>query len=151
MDRARAVGEPDYILAPPEAEVQPLQVTRDSLALVIARLLWNGRVRLRNATLAALLITLVIVILLPNRYEAVVQLMPPDSTNNSSMAMLQALSSRAGVGASLAGNLLGTNSTGDQFIAILRSRTVEDRLIGNHWISQTRLQARVDRLLGTGP
>jgi uncharacterized protein involved in exopolysaccharide biosynthesis len=129
MDRARAVGEPDYILVPPEAELQPLRVTRDSLALVIARLLWNGRVQLRNATLAALLITLVIVILLPNRYEAVVQLMPPDSTNNSSMAMLQALSSKAGAGAGLASSLLGTNSTGDQFIAILRSRTVEDRLI----------------------
>ncbi len=32
-----------------------------------------------------------------------------------------------------------------------RGGTVEDRLIGNHWLSQARLQARVDRLLGNGP
>jgi capsule polysaccharide export protein KpsE/RkpR len=55
--------------------------------------------------------------------------MPPDTANTSGMAMLQVLSSKAGIGSGLASSLLGVNGSGAQFIAILRSRTVEDRLI----------------------
>ncbi len=47
------------------------------------------------------------------------------------MAMMAALAGKAGTGlSSLAGDLLGMKNSGDLFIDILRSRTVEDRLIG---------------------
>ena len=56
--------------------------------------------------------------------------MPPDGQSNSGMAMLGALMAKTsgGLGA-VAGDLLGVKSSGALFIGILRSRTVEDRLI----------------------
>jgi len=92
-------------------------------------LLWDKRNTVRRATLAGLAVGAMIAVLTPNRYQATVQLMPPDTASSSSVAMLQALSSKAGVGASIAGDLLGMGSSGDLFLGILRSRTVEDRLI----------------------
>jgi capsule polysaccharide export protein KpsE/RkpR len=56
--------------------------------------------------------------------------MPPDSQSNSGMAMLAAMASKTGSGlGAFAGDLLGMKSSGALFIGILRSRTVEDRLI----------------------
>jgi capsule polysaccharide export protein KpsE/RkpR len=66
---------------------------------------------------------------LPKQYQSTVQLMPPDN-QSSSGAMLAALSAKAGSGiGAVAGDLLGGNSTGALFVGILRSRTLEDRLV----------------------
>jgi len=56
--------------------------------------------------------------------------MPPGNQSSSGVAMMAAMAGKAGTGlSSLAGDLLGMKSSGDLFIDILRSRTVEDRLI----------------------
>ncbi len=61
--------------------------------------------------------------------------MPPDNQSGTGMAMLAALTTRpgntaggGGLGA-IAGELLGMKNTGALFIGILRSRTVETRLV----------------------
>jgi uncharacterized protein involved in exopolysaccharide biosynthesis len=99
-------------------------------ALENARLLWSYRPVLRKALLAGLAAGIVIALLIPSRYESTVQLMPPDSQSNSGIAMLAALAAKTsgGVGA-IAGDVLGIKSSGSLFIGILRSRTVEDRLV----------------------
>lgn len=92
-------------------------------------LLWNHRDSLRRAATAGLLAGTLVAFVLPKRYTATTQLMPPDSQSNSGMAMLAALTARTGNNlGGVAGDLLGVKSSGALFIGILRSRTVENRL-----------------------
>jgi len=57
--------------------------------------------------------------------------MPPDDQSSSSLGMLAAMASTSGGGglAGLAGDLLGIKSSGDLFIGILGSATIQDDLI----------------------
>ena len=94
------------------------------------RLLWNERKFLWRATAAGLLFGLLLAFVLPKRFESSTELMPPDSQSSSGMAMLAALSAKTGNGlGAFAGDLLGMKSSGALFIGILRSQTVQDRLI----------------------
>jgi capsule polysaccharide export protein KpsE/RkpR len=99
-------------------------------AIARLRLLWSERRFLTRAVLASLAAGLLFAFYLPKQYQASTQLMPPDSQSSSGMAMLAAMSARTGSGlGAAAGDLLGMKSSGALFIGILRSRTVEDRLI----------------------
>jgi len=91
------------------------------------RLLWNERKFLSRAALAGLLLGTLVAFLLPKRFESTMQLMPPDAQSPSGMAALTAKTGN-GMGV-VAGDLLGIKSSGALFIGILRSRTVEDRLV----------------------
>lgn len=94
------------------------------------RLLWGKRRFLFRATVYGLLVATLIAYLIPKRYKATAQLMPPDPQSLNSVAMMAALSTRAGgTAGALAGDLLGLKSTSALFVGVLRSRTVEDRLI----------------------
>lgn len=94
------------------------------------RLLWQSRRSVGRAILAAFALGTLVAFLIPKQYQSDVQLMPPDAQSNSG-AMLAALSAKAGNGlGAMAGDLLGNNSTGALFLGILRSRTLEDRLVG---------------------
>jgi capsule polysaccharide export protein KpsE/RkpR len=94
------------------------------------RLLWDERRFLGKAVAAGLVLGILLAFLLPKHYQSTVQLMPPDSNDTSGMAMMAAMASGTGsaLGA-LAGDLLGLKNTGAVFVGILRSRTVEDRLV----------------------
>jgi uncharacterized protein involved in exopolysaccharide biosynthesis len=103
-------------------------------AMERARLLWANRSLLGRASLVGLIAGALIALLVPSRYESTLQLMPPDSQSNTGMAMLAALAAKsvaqsAGGAGAIAGDLLGIKSSGSLFLGILRSRTVEDRLI----------------------
>jgi uncharacterized protein involved in exopolysaccharide biosynthesis len=101
------------------------------------RLLWNQRRFLLRLTGFGLVLGTLIAFLIPKRYESTTRLMPPDQSNPG-MAMLSAAlgSGRSGgsgsatgsIGA-MAGDLLGMKTSGDLFIGILQSRSVEDDLI----------------------
>jgi uncharacterized protein involved in exopolysaccharide biosynthesis len=105
------------------------------------RLLWNRRIRLSKATLAGFVVAAIIALLIPNSYEANVQLMPPDSsTLSGTSAMLGLLLGSGGLGggtsggstgglAGTVGDLLGAQKPGALFIGILNSRTLADRMI----------------------
>jgi uncharacterized protein involved in exopolysaccharide biosynthesis len=92
-------------------------------------LLWGERREVGRWALGGLLLATLVAFVLPKQYQSSAQLMPPE-TQSGSGAMLAALSAKAGgnIG-SMAGDLLGGNSTGALFLGILRSRTLEDRLV----------------------
>ena len=93
------------------------------------RLLWDQRRFLFRVIGCGLVIATLIAFLIPKRYESTARLMPPDQSS-SGMAMLAALTAKTGSGlGGFAGDLLGMKSSSALFVGILRSRTVEDRLI----------------------
>jgi capsule polysaccharide export protein KpsE/RkpR len=89
----------------------------------------------RIALYAAVASTFVAFVI-PARYESTARLMPPDNQSSSGLAMAAAamsggaggLASSSGLGG-IASDLLGLKSTSDQFVGILKSRTVQDKLI----------------------
>jgi uncharacterized protein involved in exopolysaccharide biosynthesis len=131
------------------------------------RLLWDQRIRLAKATLAGCVVATIIVCLMPNTYEAIVQLMPPDSSSLSGTSAILGLmlgaggmggggtgGSAAGGLAGTVGDLLGAQKPGALFIGILGSRTLADRIIDRfdlrkvYWrktyaATRTRLASRV--------
>lgn len=131
----QTAAKPQHELAPqpPAAEVPEDDVLiqeSQNFTILRLRLLWNGRRFLVRAGTAGLLFGILLGFLLPKRFESTTQLMPPDSESTSGMAMIAALSAKTsgGLGA-VAGDLLGIKSSGALFIGILRSNTVEDRLV----------------------
>ncbi len=93
------------------------------------RLLWERRRVLKRALAVGLLGGTLLAFLWPKSFRSTTQLMPPDSSSGSEMAMAAVLSkSGSGLG-SFAGDLLGLKSTGALFIGMLRNRTVEDRMV----------------------
>ena len=106
-----------------------------------SRLLWSYRKLLRRVTLYALGTTILLAFLIPKRYEATTQLMPPENITGGALAISDTIDARgsesSGLSGSIggaalggvAGDLLGMKNTGALFVSILYSRTVSDRLI----------------------
>jgi uncharacterized protein involved in exopolysaccharide biosynthesis len=95
------------------------------------RLLWEQRRILWKFVGIGLAIAAAVAFLIPKRYDSTARLMPPDDQSGTGMALMAALAGRTGSGSlgSLAGDLLGVHTTGDLFIGILKSRTMQDRLV----------------------
>lgn len=93
------------------------------------RLLWDARRLLLRAFVLGALASVLLVLLIPVRYESTAQLMPPDGQAGNGAAMLAALAGRTSGLGGVAGDLLGVKNSGALFVGILESRTVEDRLI----------------------
>jgi uncharacterized protein involved in exopolysaccharide biosynthesis len=105
--------------------------------MAVLELLWAQRHFIRRQVLAALLIFTIVAFVLPKHYTAITRLMPPGYGANSEMALaLPALSEHEGGGGGgggimgLASQLLGMNTSGELFVGVIQSRTVEDRVIG---------------------
>jgi uncharacterized protein involved in exopolysaccharide biosynthesis len=111
------------------------------------RLLWDQRRFLFRAGLSGLVLSVLIALLLPVRYESQTRLMPPDQ-QGSGLAMLAALATKGGgssLGASngvggvgggiagslggAAGELLGLKTSGALFVDMLGGPGVQDQLI----------------------
>ena len=95
--------------------------------------LWARKRLIFKAAAFGVLFGTLLAFLLPKRFESTTQLMPPDEQSSSGLAMLAALTTSttkasAGLGP-LAGDLLGMKNSSSLFIGILRSNTVEDRLV----------------------
>jgi capsule polysaccharide export protein KpsE/RkpR len=102
------------------------------------RLLWNNRRFLSRTTGAGLIFFTLLAFLLPKRYTATARLMPPDYTSSISNGLaMTALSGDAaggtsGGGSSLMGfasKLLGFSTSGELIAGVLKSDTLEDRII----------------------
>jgi capsule polysaccharide export protein KpsE/RkpR len=102
------------------------------------RLLWEARRFLASVVVCGLVVSGLIAFRLAKRYQAVVSLMPPAQAESHSAGMLGALAGAAGV-AGVAGaaaalsplteNTFAVRTTGDLFVGILQSSTVQDALI----------------------
>jgi len=109
---------------------KPGRAVGPDLVLVKLRLLWSARRFLYRACASGTLLSLAAALLIPSEFESTTRLMPPDSQSSGSLAMLASLTAKTGSGlGTVAGDLLGLKSSGDLFIGVLQSRTLQDRLI----------------------
>jgi uncharacterized protein involved in exopolysaccharide biosynthesis len=111
-----------------------VRANNESVAQVRAvdrlRLLWEERRFLLRISIYGLALFTLIAFLIPKRYESSAVLMPPDDQSSSGMMLAATLASKVSGGlGGIAGDVLGLKSSGDLFIGILRSRTVQDDLI----------------------
>jgi capsule polysaccharide export protein KpsE/RkpR len=134
-----------------EEETEPVDL------LPYLRLLWDNRRFLLRTAFLVFLASALIAILIPSTYRTVTRLMPPDGQSASGLGLLAAMSGKSGPGGigglsnvgGLAGDLLGSKSTGALFVGMVRSQTVQDRLIGEfdlkrvYWDSKIE-DARID-------
>lgn len=75
--------------------------------------------------IAAGLLALIVSLLLPNWYAATVRIMPPQQSQSNAIAILGQLGALAGS----ANQALGLKNPSDIYVAMLKSRTIADRLI----------------------
>jgi len=101
-----------------------------SRGVAVLEMVWDHRRLLYQTALYALIVSTIIAFLIPRRFESTVSIMPPRDAMGDSGLMLAALAGKTspGLGA-MAGNLLGTKSTGALFVDLLRSRTVQDHVV----------------------
>jgi uncharacterized protein involved in exopolysaccharide biosynthesis len=99
----------------------------------VARLhvLWDRRSFLFKTFLCGIVISVIAAFLIPSQYESAARLMPPDQQPGSGLAMLATLAGKSNSNAlaGLAGTVLGLKTSGDLFLGVLSSRTVQDDLI----------------------
>src|ERR1700675_4523588 len=102
-----------------------------SKRVVYLRMFWEHRRFFLRVGIYGLLASTLLAFLIPPRYKAKAQLMPPEGQQGLGAALLGALSSKGAAGAlgGLAGDLLGAKNSGALFVGVLNSRTVADRLI----------------------
>jgi uncharacterized protein involved in exopolysaccharide biosynthesis len=81
------------------------------------------------------ILAIVVSLLLPQRYTATVTLLPPQQNTSMGAALASQLGSMGGV-AALAGGSLGLKSPNDMFVAMLKSRTVEDAMVQRFGLMQ---------------
>jgi capsule polysaccharide export protein KpsE/RkpR len=114
------------------------------------RLLWANRGFLARVFLVSLAVSTLGVFLIPNRYEAVTKIMPPDNAAGAGMAMISSLiggtgtNGRSAAIGGMAGDLLGLKTTGALFQGILSSRTVQDRLIQQFELQKLYRDAKIE-------
>ena len=92
-------------------------------------LLWEHRRSLFRCAAVGAAASIIIVFLIPLSYTSTTRLMPPDQNGTGMAAMLSVLGKATGGLGALGGDLLGLKTSGDLFVGVLQSRTVEDDVI----------------------
>ena len=125
----------------PIVEFEPPEDSRSTRNRLLEhfRLMWDGRRSLFRATGIGILLGLAVAFLLPTKYQSTTQLMPPDQQSGSGIAMMASLLGKIGGGGSsggsggglggLTGDLFGLKASGELFVGVLQSRTIQDDLI----------------------
>ena len=110
------------------------------------RLFWERRGLFGRVALCAALLSTLIAFLIPPRYKAKAQLMPPEGQQGLGTALMSAMSSKGAAGAlgGLAGDLLGAKNTGALFVGVLKSRTVADRIIAEFDLQHVYHDSRME-------
>jgi uncharacterized protein involved in exopolysaccharide biosynthesis len=128
--------EPTVVFEEDAGVLDVARTAKKAKNIARVRLLWDHRVFLARMTGAGLLFFTLLAFLLPKRYSATARLMPPDYTSSISTGLaLSAVGSDSGGGAGgaplmgLASHLLGLNTSGELIVGVLRSQTLEDRVI----------------------
>jgi nucleoside-diphosphate-sugar epimerase/capsule polysaccharide export protein KpsE/RkpR len=92
------------------------------------RLLWERRPTLLRFAAMGLILGVLLALVIPKQFISTARLMPPEQ--GSSAAMMAALAGKVGDSlAGLGGLLPGMKTTGELFVGILSSRTVQDEVI----------------------
>ena len=86
-------------------------------------------------TAAFAVLALVVSLILPVRYTATVTLLPPQQNSSMGAALASQLGNLGGM-AALAGGSLGLKNPNDMYVAMLKSRTVEDAMVQHFGLMQ---------------
>jgi uncharacterized protein involved in exopolysaccharide biosynthesis len=100
-----------------------------SKAVARVALLWEHRSFLYRCAAIALVASSILVFLIPVRYTATTRLMPPDQSGTGLTSMLAALGKGSSELGAVGGELLGLKTSGDLFVGVLQSRSVQDDLV----------------------
>lgn len=115
------------IIDVPSSEQQTVARAR---RLARMRMLWEGRRLLLKAAIYGAVLGALIAFVIPTRFASTTRLMPPDPSSGQGMAMLSMLAGRASAALGAVGtDLLGLKTSGDLFVGVLQSRSVQDELI----------------------
>lgn len=98
-------------------------------------LLARGKRTILAFVLGCAVLAAVISLLLPKRYTATVTLLPPQQSGSMASALASQLGNLGGL-AAMAGGSLGIKNPNDTYVAMLKSRTVEDGLIERFHLMQ---------------
>jgi uncharacterized protein involved in exopolysaccharide biosynthesis len=107
----------------------------------LAFLLWARRGYIAKFTVAGVLVGLLLTFILPKKYEATARIVPPESSalGLGAMAAMMTGGSGGGGGGGAVGDaamdLLGASKNG-LYVAMLKSRTVQDRLVERFHLKQ---------------
>jgi len=93
------------------------------------RLLWENRALLYRSALIGLVASIIIVFLIPVRYTTTSRLMPPDQAGQGIASVLSALGKGGSDLSSVGAELLGVKTSGDLFVGVLKSETVQNALV----------------------
>lgn len=95
------------------------------------RLLWENRELLYRSVLVGLVASTIIVVLIPARYTTTSRLMPPDQASQGIASMVAALGKGGGSSdlGSIGTELLGIKTSGDLFVGVLKSETVQNAIV----------------------
>lgn len=132
IDKPQRTHEEELELAEPLLALESEEDVRERRERRVAKflLLWSHRRFLARAAVVGLVASTILAFLIPKEFTSTVRLMPPDQSSSQGSAMLAALAGRAGETLTgLAANALGMKTTGDLFIGVLKSDTVEDDVI----------------------
>ncbi|HUX44742.1 MAG TPA: Wzz/FepE/Etk N-terminal domain-containing protein [Terracidiphilus sp.] len=82
-----------------------------------------------TVTAACAVLAVIVSLLLPNRYTATITLLPPQQSQSMSSILSAQLGGLGGSMAALAGGALGLKNPNDMYVAMFKSRTVEDSMV----------------------
>jgi uncharacterized protein involved in exopolysaccharide biosynthesis len=111
---------------PAQTEEEILELETRQQFVGIARVLWENRRFLFRVAVVTLLVSSIVVFLIPNRYEATAQVMPPQDSSSSKYMLLSAV---MGGTAGLASSLLGMKSSSAVYVEMLKSKTTQEQLV----------------------
>lgn len=121
---------------PPEVTVSDVaeRVAHDTFSRFddvndVLQLLWSHKRFLAWNAVSGGMLFAVIALLLPVQFQSSARLMPPDQGNSTGIALLSAFSATPAGALGMASDALGLKSSGALFTGILRSRTVQDRIV----------------------
>ena len=114
--------EPDLIAIPSEVEQD------ETNSIDKWRVLWEKRAIVYRWALIGFVASTVIVFLIPVRFTTTTRLMPPDQAGQGLASMVAALG-KASELSSIGSELLGVKTSGDLFVGVLKSDTVQNALV----------------------
>jgi capsule polysaccharide export protein KpsE/RkpR len=122
-------SEAGTVEATPDPSATP--PTAAELVITTLKKFWAERRFLGTLMIAGLVVSVIVCLILPPQYESTTVLIPSESAGSNPLAMMGGGGSLQNMvaAASNLGDLVGSRTPSAMFVAILRSRTVADRMI----------------------
>jgi uncharacterized protein involved in exopolysaccharide biosynthesis len=130
-DTKGRVDSPPVLTASGPVEKENNEISLLDLMIVLA----ERKHIVFGVTAAFGILAVVISFILPVRYTATVTLLPPQQNSSMSAALASQLGNLGGM-AALAGGGLGLKNSNDMYVAMLKSRTVEDAMVQHFGLMQ---------------